>query len=291
MRGPTGKRYAALLVATAASALVAAAPAVAEPDYSTTLNASTTEFKWSNEAGSGSGAVVVTPSSIPCKTPGVHDCDHILIKTEVAGGLTVKTASTSPNNADVDLRLYKSNEKGEPKGEVASSGNTDATESVSTNAVAGGYYLAEVDYAINAGGTYEGVATLKPKAAPAPAAGTPQAAADDAPAVGIRRFAASQKSKRLKGFAGTASDDKGISKVELAVVAIKGAKCTEMSAKGRFGKADCKAPAFKLAASGGTSWSLKLSKALKKGSYVLYARAVDSAGQKSAVASQRFKVK
>jgi hypothetical protein len=297
MRGPFKKRSAAVLVATAASALVAAAPALAEPDYNTTLNASTTEFKWTNEAGS-TGFVVTTPSSIPCKTPGVHDCDHILIKTEVAGGLTVKTEATSPNAADVDLRLFKSNEKGEAKGEVASSGGTNATESVSTNAAAGAYYLAEVDHAINAGGTYAGVATLKPKAGAAPAPGPGAGGggggggqADSAPAVGISRFAASQKSKKLKGFTGSASDDKGISKIELAIVAVKGKKCTEMDAKGKFGKADCPAPAFKLVATGTAKWQLKLKKALKKGSYVLYARAVDSAGQKSAVASQKFKVK
>ena len=287
MRGPFKKRSAAVLVATAASALVAAAPAAAEPDYNTTLNASTLEFKW--DGGPKTGFVVVTPSSIPCKTSGIHDCDHILIKVEVAGGLTVATESTSPNNADVDLRLYKSDASGTPGAEVASSGNPDAAESVSTNAAAGSYYLAEVDHAINAGGTYAGVATLKPKAVTAPPAGAP--AADGAPAVGIQRFKATQKASKLKGFAGNASDDKGVAKVELALVSVKGKQCTEMSSKGRFSKTSCKAPKFALAATGTTSWQLKLRKALKKGSYVLYARSVDSAGQKSAVASQKFRLK
>lgn len=292
MRGPFKKRSAALLVATAASALVAAAPASAEPDYTTTLNASTTEFKW--DGGPGTGTVAVTPSAIPCKTPGIHDCDHVLIKAEVAGGLTIKIGPTTPNTADLDLRLFKSNDKGEPGAEVASSAGQTAEETVSTNAAAGAYYLAEIDHAINAGGTYAGVATLKPKAGATtpPAGGGGAPAADSAPSVGIQRFASSGKASKFKAFGGVASDDKSVSKVEIAIVSVKGSKCTEMtSTKGKFGKTNCKAPAFKLAATGTSKWSLKLKKALKKGSYVIYARAVDSAGQKSAVASQKFKVK
>lgn len=296
MRGPITKRFAAFAVATAASALVAAAPASAEPDYSTTLNASTTEYKW--EGGPASGFVVLTPSEIPCDSPGIHDCDQILIHTEVAGGLTITTAATSPNAPDVDLRLYKSDATGKQGAELATSGNTGSDESVSTNAVAGGYYLAEVDHAINAGGTYEGVAKLKPKDPGAgggggtpPSGGGGQPSGDNAPAVGIQRFASKVKSKKLKGFAGNASDDKGVSKVQLALVNVKGKKCKEMkSTKGKFSKANCKAPKFFLTASGTDKWQLKLKKKLKKGSYVLYARAVDTAGQTSAVASQKFKV-
>lgn len=299
------KRSAALLVATAATALVVAASAVAEPDYSTTLNGSTTEFKWSND-GTGSGTVVVTPSSIPCDTPGVHSCDQVLIKTEVAGSLTVKTEATSPAAPDVDLRLYKSNEKGEPKGEVASSGSPTATESVATNATAGAYYLAEVDYAIVApGGTYAGVATLKPRpGATPPGGGTGGGgtggtgggtSADQAPAVAIQRFKASQKASKIKGFAGTASDDKGVSKVELALVQGTAKKCKVLTKKG-FKKAKgakCKSPAFGLVAKGTTKWVLKLSKKqrLKKGKYTLFARATDTAGKTSAVAAFKFRAK
>jgi hypothetical protein len=297
MRGPFKKRSAAVLVATAASALVAAAPAAAAPDYTTALNASTVEYKWSGGMGK-TGFVVLTPApeELPCKTPGVHDCDHVLVQAEVAGGLTFKTEAADPLAADVDLTLYKSDASGKPGAEVGrgASGTPTSTESVSTNAVAGAYYLLEVDLAVYAGGTYNGVATLKPKAggSTTPAGGGGAPAADSAPAVGIQRLPSSVKAKSLKGFAGNASDDKGVAKVELALLTVKGKKCTEMtSAKGKFGKANCKAPAFKVAATGTTSWQLKLKKALKKGSYVLYARSVDTAGQKSAVASTKFKVK
>ena len=53
-----------------------------------------------------------------------------------------------------------------------------------------------------------------------------------------------------------------------------------MTAKGSFTKTKCAAPKY-LAAKGTTSWSLKLKKKLKKGSYVVLVKATDDTGNTS----------
>ncbi len=96
------------------------------------------------------------------------------------------------------------------------------------------------------------------------------------------------KATALKGFGGTASDDRGIARVEVSLVRLGGgakiarATCAVLSARGTFhavkaSHGRCTATGF-LRAKGTTHWSFPLKHRLPKGSYVLTVRAIDSAG-------------
>jgi hypothetical protein len=133
-------------------------------------------------------------------------------------------------------------------------------------------------------GTFKGVMTFSggaaapsPSTTPTgtPAAGTTPGATDQTPDTKISKVSAKKRT-----FAGTATDDKGVRKVEVALQLTKGKKCTQMTKSGKFVKeAKCGAPSSWLAAKGTTTWSYKFKKKLKKGSYTVLARATDSAGQ------------
>lgn len=104
-----------------------------------------------------------------------------------------------------------------------------------------------------------------------------------------------QKASKLKRFSGTASDPEGqLAAVEIAVVAVQGGakatarrvkRCINLQSNGRLkrkkaGKRGRCAPAKFLRAKGTTKWTYKLKRKLRKGKYVVYARAVDTAGKK-----------
>ena len=85
----------------------------------------------------------------------------------------------------------------------------------------------------------------------------------------------------LNKIAGTASDDRAVASVEVAVVRGKGRACTQMTATGAFvSSQSCTRPAFVLVAKGTTRWSLTLPARLPRGSYLIIARAVDGAGKR-----------
>lgn len=116
--------------------------------------------------------------------------------------------------------------------------------------------------------------------------------------------------RKLKALTGTASDDQTVSAVQVAVVKLSGgakapksvalaaakakATCAWLTKSGTFKRAKaakqgklCKPTAARfLKATGTAKWSLKLRKALKPGKYVVFSRAVDSAGQKERSLSQ-----
>ncbi len=98
------------------------------------------------------------------------------------------------------------------------------------------------------------------------------------------------KAKALKGFRGTATDDRDLARVEVSLVRLGGgariartvATCTALTSRGRFHglkvrKRRCTPSGF-LQAKGTTKWSFALKHRLPKGSYVLTVRAKDRAG-------------
>jgi uncharacterized delta-60 repeat protein len=105
---------------------------------------------------------------------------------------------------------------------------------------------------------------------------------------GLRRVMLASK---LKRFTGTASDDSGVKKVEIALLRRAGklkaakARCVWLRSnrakfkrvKPRRGK--CAKPRF-LRAKGTKKWAYKLLKHLPPGKYILYARATDTSGNR-----------
>ena len=107
----------------------------------------------------------------------------------------------------------------------------------------------------------------------------------------INRFSSRVKAKDLKGFSGTASSERPISRVEIALVSLKkGAKAARrhaprcvalnsrrlMTQRRTIGK-KC-ADLLWVSADGTDSWHFDLKRKLPKGNYVLYSRAVDERG-------------
>lgn len=118
-----------------------------------------------------------------------------------------------------------------------------------------------------------------------------------APSGTIGKLAKKVKTKKLKAFTGTASDDRGIARVEIALVKIaKKPRCQQLTGPAaKFGtlKPDKKKrciPTKYLKATGTAKWSYKLTKKLPVGSYALYARVVDTDGATTTLKAVTFKV-
>jgi hypothetical protein len=90
----------------------------------------------------------------------------------------------------------------------------------------------------------------------------------------------SKKASRRKAV-GTAKDDHQVVRVEVALVRKRGGNCRELKRSGRSfgGSHRCRRPRTFLVAKGTTKWSFKLRGRLKKGYYVVYARAIDNSGR------------
>jgi 6-phosphogluconolactonase (cycloisomerase 2 family) len=111
---------------------------------------------------------------------------------------------------------------------------------------------------------------------------------------GLRRRV---KAKALKGFHGTASDDRGVARVEVSLVRLRGgariarATCRALTSRGRFHALKVRhgrcSPSGFLRAKGTTRWSFALKHRLPKGSYVLTVRATDAAGNAESGFSSR----
>jgi len=137
-----------------------------------------------------------------------------------------------------------------------------------------------------------------PTATPTPGPGT----TDAKPAARITTKG-SARARTLRRLAGRATDDRGVRRVQVAVVRLLGgatattaaARCSAMRADGRFtaGKVKSKRCLTKrwLSAKGTTTWSLTLRRRLAPGTYAVFARATDSAGQTSAVKRLRLTVR
>jgi hypothetical protein len=121
-------------------------------------------------------------------------------------------------------------------------------------------------------------------------AAVPPPPQNDEPHSKIKGLKSKVKAKKLKSFHGTASDNDGVARVQIALVGFKGrahvaakkkrGTCLLLQSTGRLksskadGKNRCTTRKW-LAAKGTTSWTFKLKKKLPKGSYVLFSRAID----------------
>lgn len=260
------------------AALAAASPAWAEPDHNAgQLGGSVLTATWE---GTGSGALATQDAmdAAGCQ-PGIHDCYDALIEVTEPGTLTVKTSGGLTPADDTDLQLFSAGADGEVKDELQESAQATPTpnEQVSVR-VKPGFYVARIDYAICAQCTIAAEASLKPSgtATPAPGPGTTPDPSQDAPP-SVK--ASKPGSKKVKKFKGTASAD--TAKVEIGILKMKGKKCQDVTASGKTTahSGECTQPNVWIAAKGTTKWTASLSKALKKGKYVLFARATDTAGQ------------
>jgi hypothetical protein len=265
----------------AVAAISVAAIALAEPANKVKLGGGTYSAKWEG-TGSGSLATQDAMDAAGCQ-PGLHECYDTLIEVTEPGTLGVKTSNSEDpacksTACDTDLQIFQSDASGEPKKELQESAAATPTseEAVSVRVTTPGFYLARIDYAICASCTVPAEATLKPTGVVTPpGTGVP---GDAVPAVTAKK----PGSKKVKTFSGTASDDKGIAKVHVGIIQLgKKGKCKDVKANGKLKahKGQCTQPGAWIAAKGTTAWSLKLKKPLKKGKYVLFARATDTAGQ------------
>ena len=253
-----------VLVAVIAVAGAVAIPALAAPDRSSTLNSETTRFEWEG------GPVTGTP---------VNDVevDDTLLTIDTPGSLKVNTKEPDDTTVDIDILIYRSNAAGEPQGDPVKTAETGSAEETVTANVTQGKYLVRVIGWLAVEGFYKGDATLTPDTGGSP---QPGGSTDTPPEASISKLAKSAKASKFKKFKGTARDDVSVARVDVALVKVKDGKCTQMTSPGKFAKlAKCDAPTKFLRAKGTTTWSYALKKELKKGSYVLYARATDSAGQ------------
>jgi hypothetical protein len=132
------------------------------------------------------------------------------------------------------------------------------------------------------GGGVQFVPSLIP-GTPATPPGVPAGAgaADKPPQAVIKRNGLRSKKASKRRAVGTAKDDHQVARVEVAVVRKRGGNCRELLRNGkRFGGSHrCRRPRSFLVAHGTTKWSFKLRARLKKGYYVVYARAIDNAGK------------
>lgn len=276
---PLPKRVPAPLLLSVCALLVVAAVAFAAPARTVELSASKTSADWD---GAGvTGAPLFDAST-----------DDTLLKLSVGGAITVTAKEFGPTGEeDLDLDIFMADAAGEPVGEPIAEGAEVGEETVSVKNLKPGDYLVRVFAFAGVDASYKGSVKFVPAAGataePAPAPGAPGApapqpaapAADASPEAAITRIAKSAKAAKFKKFSGTASDDKGVARVEVAIVLEKGRKCTQLKGKKMVRLAKCVAPSAFNKAAGTSKWSFELKKALKRGKYTVYARAVDSAGQ------------
>jgi DNA-binding beta-propeller fold protein YncE len=114
---------------------------------------------------------------------------------------------------------------------------------------------------------------------------TLQVVADGAPRSRIGRLPRAVSRRRARRVTGTASDDFGVTRVELAVVTRRGSACLALTSSGRLrasrpARGGC--PKLWLRTRGTTAWSIRLRAGLPAGSYTLYSRATDTAGRHEA---------
>jgi len=169
MTTPTRLALAGALVALALPTAVAAAP-----KFTGELSASKTEFKYEGGPLTGFAPSADLSEANPCGNPG-HDCEDALVKIGASGSMTIKLVSDTAE-ADLDLELHKSNDKGAVTGApVKSSTGFQVDESIVHPSKAGEFYVIRVNSSVSVGTTYTVTATLKPSAG-APAPGAPPTA-------------------------------------------------------------------------------------------------------------------
>jgi hypothetical protein len=250
---------------------VATASVAAAADRQGAVSADSPTYEWSG--GPLFGAIVAGP------------VEDTLIDVQSAGTLTVTTTGTASDDplADIDIYLYAADESGAPVGDpIASSAQGGSDEELSAPIAEPGAFVVEALAFTGTAASYKATATL--------ASDAPPPVTDPLPTAKLRAPKAKVKSKKLKVINGTAADNKKVARVEVAVVRLQGASCLALTAKGAFRAARSCTPTTFLKAQGKKAWRYKLKTPLPKGRYVIYARAVDSAGQVSKVAKRALKV-
>lgn len=255
------------ILAITAAGLICTPAALAAPDRKGDLGSGKVEVTW--DGGPVTGIPVAD-----------FEVDDTQLTITEAGKLTVTLSDADDGANDIDLQLFKSNAAGEPVGAaIAESAEGGSDERLSKD-VTPGQYLVRVIGFLSIQGHFKGKAALAVSGAtPSTAVSTPPVVADLLPEAKLGKLpkAKAKKSLTLKG---TASDDKGVKAVEVAIVKT-GKKCTQLGSNGKFTPAPkCDGPTSFLKAKGTTSWSLKIAKGLPKGSYMVFARATDTGGQK-----------
>lgn len=156
-------RLAAAVGAAAAMACLAAAPALAAPDYTATMNAAHANFAW--DGGPGTGILLdeaVSAKAPGCDIPG-YDCEFLLVKLTETGNLDFAIAGDgAPTTHDIDLHVYFSDKDGAQGDLIAEGISSEPDEAVATGDVDPGYYLAKIDYYACVAGTYKGTAAFTP---------------------------------------------------------------------------------------------------------------------------------
>jgi hypothetical protein len=273
---------------SAGLSLIVVAVALAAPTRTAQLSTATPVFEWDGGPITGTGLVDVST-------------DDTLVKLAEPGDILIKLTKFADQGGmpDFDIYLYAADANGDPTGSaIGSAEETDnEQETLSVKKLKAGSYVIEVAAFLTVEGTFHGKATLVTSAGSGPTGPsgpsgpsgptgptgtvTPTPTATVGPGVDQTPDAAIAKAGK-KGFSGTATDDKGVAKVQIAVQRKKGAKCTQLKKPGKFVKqAKCDAPSRYLTAKGTTKWSYKFKKGkrLKKGRYTVFARATDNAGQ------------
>lgn len=251
------------------------AQASAAPDRTAVLSASATKVMWDGGPTTGFPEV------------GSLDDDDTLLDIKAAGKVTVTFTEFDDTNADIDMEIYKADDKGEPVGEpIATSGELPFTDETATFDVpAPGKYLVRAVAYLTVEGFYKGTATIAgavaPAAGPAPA---PAPGGQPAPAPAAQPASERPPTARVTRFSrnrlfGTAFAEKGIRLVELGLVQIRGRQCAELNRRGRFVRQPrCGGPRTYLETKGTKRWAFS-PRRLRRGTYVVYVRVTDTSGR------------
>lgn len=289
MRRITSTMLATGLAALAASA-VAAPIAGAAADRSGVVAAGA-PYAWDGIEAQGFNVLYDSTTGDICGKSADSYCDETLLELKGKGTLKVTATEFGFPLSDFDLSVYASDSTGKLGKEIKSHGADPGSEELVEIANSSGWVLARVVYFLvpipssfkgkaefTSGGDPPGGATPPPPPAGGGGPPPPPAAKDTtAPDSAIAKVARSAKASSMKGWKGSASDDKGVKLVEIALVRKDGKKCKSLGSNGKLKKSSCK-PATWLAAKGTTKWTFKLKRKLESGRYSLYSRATDTAG-------------
>ena len=155
-----------LFLATAATTLLLAGSALAAPDRSFDLTATSPTASWNGKLGTGFVVFSDIPQLPACGTAVVHDCDYTLLHVTEPGTIAVQTAADGPSTVDVALTIYDSDASGAKLDSWGTSDDSNADETAAVDNLApdgtDAYYLVEINYTIIAGGQPAATATFTP---------------------------------------------------------------------------------------------------------------------------------
>ena len=224
------------------------------------------------------------------------------IKLGESGTLEAEYVSTGPGALEVAIHIVIPDPNDSFNDQVIASASGPLPK-VSVSGLAAGTYVVRTQGSMNAPTQFRAKATLlpgpatrqppqgpgggqtqpppPPQATPTPsptpeAPPPPEDLSDTAPTAKVRTAGATS-------LAGTAADDKGVTRVDVAVVRTsKQRTCFQMRPNFTFARLrDCGTPTSFVTARGTTKWSLRLRRKLARGRYVLFVRPLDTANATS----------